>query len=256
MPISPPARSAIWRRHLAAFALLAVLPACGTNNADFGEVRGTYLRDDMHNWVAYGAYGGQKIPPSGFRLTDDERQLRDLAYPLIEAPYDRQQWYSAWGDYNEVVPDPRGLYVRAEYANRLLSGRFRSPSAQYARLTEDVRNDITRLPQFFETAARVLDMDEKRRASLAVVADSGPPERENALRRIRENASLVALVRLKLEQRVWSYRYALERLVVATPSPQAADAERSINQMKSQMAYYNTRSAPSWAREQSLAAVR
>jgi hypothetical protein len=28
---------------------------------------------------------------SKFDLTDDERALRDLGYPLIEAPYDRQR---------------------------------------------------------------------------------------------------------------------------------------------------------------------
>jgi hypothetical protein len=256
MHIPPPLRPANWRRHLVAFAMLALLPACGTNNGDFGEVRGTYLRDDMHDWVAYGAYGGQKIPPSNFRLTDDERQLRDLAYPLIEAPYDRQQWYSAFGEYNEVTSDPRGLYVRAEYANRLLTSRFRSPAAQYARLTDDIRDDITRLPQFFETAARVIDIDEKRRASLSFVSDSSPQERDNALRRMRENSSLVALVRTKLDQRVASYRYALERLVVMTPSAQAVDVERSVNQLQAQIAYYRTHSAPTWAREQSLAAAR
>ena len=34
-----------------------------------------------------------------FPLTDEERQLRDLAYPLIEPPYDRQRWYSVLGEY-------------------------------------------------------------------------------------------------------------------------------------------------------------
>lgn len=236
--------------------MLSLLPACGTNNGDFGEVRGTYLRDDMHDWVAYGAYANEKIPASSFRLTDDERALRDLSYPLIEAPYDRQQWYSAFGEYNEVIADPRAVYVRAEYANRLLSGRFRSPSAQYARLTDDIRDDITRLPQFFETASRVLDIDEKRRASLAVVSDLSPKERDNAVRRMRENSSLVTMVQSKLAQRVASYRYALERLVIASPSAQAVDVERSINQMQAQIAYYRTHPAPTWAREQSLAANR
>ncbi len=43
-----------------------------------------------------GSIGGT---PSGYRLTDDERELRDLAYPLIEAPFDRQRWYSILGEY-------------------------------------------------------------------------------------------------------------------------------------------------------------
>ena len=247
---------ASWRRRLLALVALVLLAGCGTNNGDFGEVRGTFLRDDMHDWVAYGAYGGRTIPPSSFRLTDDERALRDLAYPLIEAPYARQQWYSVYGDYNEVLPDPRIGFSRSEYARRLLASNVRSPSTQYARLNDDARNDITRLPAFFETAARVLDIDEKRRASLAVVADLGVGERENALRRMRENASLIALVRTKLADRISGYRYALDRLVITTPSAQAVDAERSINQLQAQLEYYRTHSAPTWAREQSLAAAR
>ncbi len=31
-------------------------------------------------------------PISGDNLTDDERPLRDLAFPLIEPPYDRLRW--------------------------------------------------------------------------------------------------------------------------------------------------------------------
>ena len=32
------------------------------------------------------------------QLTDEERTLRDLAYPLIEPPYDRNKWYSVLGE--------------------------------------------------------------------------------------------------------------------------------------------------------------
>jgi hypothetical protein len=208
----------------------------------------------MHDWLSKDV--GQKTPPSKFGLTDDERALRDLAYPLIEAPYDRQQWYSAFGEYNVVVHDPRTTFNRSEYANRLLKSYYRSPSAQYSKLSEDIRNDITRLPQFFETAARVLDTDEKRRISLGYISDISPKERDNALRRIRENASLVSLVQTKLSQRVSAYRFALERLVITTPSAQSVDVERSTNQLQSQIAYYHTHPAPTWVREQSLAAAR
>ena len=137
-----------------------------------------------------------------------------------------------------------------------MSSRYRSPSARYAQITDDIRNDVTRIPQFFETAARVLDIDQKRRKSLAYVSDLSPMERDNALRRIRENASLVSLVRAKLTQRVTGYRFALERLVIMTPSPQAVEVERSLNQLQAQIARYRTRSAPTWVREQSLANAR
>jgi hypothetical protein len=239
-----------------ALAALSLLAGCGTNNGDFGEVRSTLVRDDMHDWLSKNPFAGPQTPPSTFRLTDDESQLRDLAYPLIEAPYDRQQWYSVFGEYNEIVPDPRGVTDREEYAHRLLTTRYRSVAALYSRLTDDIRNDIARLPQFFETTARVLDIDEKRRKSLAYISDIQPKERDSALRRIRENASLISLVRTKLTQRATAYHFALERLILMTPSPQAVEVERSINQLRAKVEYYRTHIAPTWVREQSLVSAR
>jgi len=145
-----------------ALAALSSLAGCDTNNGDFGEVRSTYVRDDMHGWLSNDAFAGRNNLPSSFRLTDDERALRNLAYPLIEVSYYRQEWYSAFGEYNELVPDPRVLFDRSEHSRRLLAASVRSPSAYYSKLTDDIRNDIARLPQFFETAACVLDIDEKR----------------------------------------------------------------------------------------------
>jgi hypothetical protein len=256
IPPPLPPRVPVWCRRVFVLAALSLLAGCGTNNGDFGEVRSTFVRDDMHDWLSNDAIAGRSTLPSSFRLTDDERQLRDLAYPLIEAPYDRQQWYSAFGEYNETLSDPRTAFDRAEYARRLTTSRYRSPSSRYSRLTDDIQNDITRLPQFFETAARVLDIDDKRRKSLAYISDINPKERDNAFRRIRENTSLVSVVQTKLAQRVTAYRLALERLVIMTPSPQAVDAERALNQLQGQIVRYRTRPAPTWGREQSLAAAR
>ena len=230
-----------------------MLGGCG--NGDFGELQPTLARDDIHDWVARDAIAGQPTWPSSFDLTDDERQLRDLAYPLIEPSYNRQQWYSVFGEYGIIGADHRVTFDRTAYANRLLSSQFRSPSARYAQLNDDIRNDITRLPQFFETASRVLDIDLKRRKSLAFVSELSPTERRNAERRMRENASIVSLVRTNLAQRVSSYRFALERLVIKTPSSQAADVEHTLGQLQAQIARYG-RPVPTWVREQNLVTVR
>jgi len=151
-----------------------------------------------------------------------QRALRDLAYPLIEPPFDRQQWYSVAGEY--------GLYRansadHRKYFVRLESTWVRSPSSRYAQLIDDIRNDITRLSQFFETAGRVVDIDQKRQKSMTYISDLGKKERVNALRRMRENAHVVAIVQQSLADRVASYHFALERLVIITPSPQAIEAQ-------------------------------
>jgi hypothetical protein len=250
----PPRRGTVWRRHVLALVGAALLAGCA--NGDFQEVRPTLVRDDIHDWVGLDAIAGRATSPSRYQLTDDERTLRDLAYPLIEPPYDRQQWYSIAGEYGLIRYDRRGAFDRTAYSNRLMGSHYRSPSARYARLTDDIRNDATRLPQFFETAARVLDIDAKRRKSLAFVSRLTPDERENALRRMRENAAIVALVHRTLAQRVAGYRFALKRLVIATPSMQAPAVERDLNQLQARIAYYRTHRAPTWVREQSLASAR
>ena len=119
---------------------------------------------------------------------------------LIEAPYDRQQWYSVAGEYGVYRPKRGPAFDRTTYANRLLSSYERSPSARYSQLSDDIRNDITRLPQFFETATRVIDIDQKRRKSLALISALSPAERKNAELRMRENASIVALTWAALTQ--------------------------------------------------------
>lgn len=277
-PPPPVPRALIWRRHFFATAALLLLAGCGTPNGDFGEVRDTLVSDGMHDWVGPFATGSVA---SKFELTDDERELRDLAYPLIDPPYDRQQWYSVAGEYGLYRPARGPAFDRTAYAKWLLTGdglaplarysaklesarhevttflspRERSPSVRYARLMDDVRNDMTQLPQFFETATRVLDIDQKRQKSMALVSAISPVERKNAERRMRENAAIVTLTREKLAQREASYRYALDRLVIQTPSPQAADAERAINQLQEQIARYRA-PAPSWVREHNLVTAR
>jgi hypothetical protein len=274
----PLTQALIWRRRVMAFAALSLLGGCGTPNGDFGEVRPTLVSDGMHDWV--GPYATGSVP-SKFELTDDERALRDLAYPLVNPPYDRQQWYSVAGEYGLYWPARGPAFDRTAYAKWLLSGdgpsplaRYsaklegvrhdvttflspheRSPSVRYARLMDDVRNDMTQLPQFFETAGRVLDMDQKRQKSLVYVSAVSKAELKNAQQRTRENESIVALVRAKLTQRAASYHYALERLVIATPSTQAVDVERAVNHLQGLITRYRG-PAPTWMREQNLATVR
>lgn len=264
-------------RYFCAAALLFLLTACGTPNGDFGEVRPYLVSDGIHDWVGPYASGAKKA--STFDLTDDERELRDLAYPLIDPPYDRQQWYSVAGEYGLYRPDRGTAFDRAAYTNWLLTGdgpsplaRYsqnleqarhgatlffsehdRSPSSRYARLMDDVRNDITRLPQFFETASRVLDIDQKRDKSLGYIAVPAA-ERDNAKLRMRENASIVALVREKLWQREACYRYALGQLVITSPSPQAVDIERTIDRLKADIERYRA-PAPTWTHGESLASM-
>jgi hypothetical protein len=143
------------------FASLGLLSACA--NSDFGDVNPVLVTDGIHDWIGRDR-SAKPVPPSKFEFTDDERALRDNAYPLIESPFDRQQWYSVAGEYGLIRFN---LADYRRYYNRLMSDWHRSPSSRYAQLIDDIRNDTTRLSQFFETAGRVMDIDQKRQKSLA-----------------------------------------------------------------------------------------
>lgn len=216
---------------------MLLLAGCSAN-ADFGEIRADLVSDDIHDWLGPAALDGKRVLPSDYELTDDERQLRDLAFPLIQPPYDRQKWYSVLGEYGLAGLDRRTVFPRDAYASHLFDDEYRSPSARYQKLIEDARNDTTRMPQFFETAARVRDMDDKRQKSFAYIPHLRKHERVEAIRRIRENELIVSWVCSSLEQRAAAYRFALERLVIMTPTPLAVDTELAIKEMKARLAQY------------------
>ncbi len=192
----------------------------------------------MHAWIGPAAlgYGGDPIWLA--QLTDEERLLRDLAYPLIAPPYDWNRWYSILAEYGTVRLFYRDWwsFEPTAYSVALMSVYTRSPLSRYQQLIDDARNDISRLQQFLPIAAQVLDMDGKRGKSMAFVPTLSDFERANALTRIAENKCIVQWVYRSLIDRAASYRFALEHLVVALPSPMAAEAERVLTQLNARIA--------------------
>src|SRR3979411_1321146 len=83
--------------------MVAMLGGC--SGGDFGRTRQDFLNDDMHRWIGAEATGSVGLRASQFQLTDNERLLRDLAYPLIEPPHSRPAWKSVFGDY-KPIPSP------------------------------------------------------------------------------------------------------------------------------------------------------
>ena len=222
-----------------ALALLLVgglLGAC--SGGDFGRTRADMRNDDMHKWIGQEATASVGVRPSQFQLTDNERPLRDLAYPLIEPPHSRPAWKSVFGDY-QPSPSPwrqKVAFDRTAYGRTLIDEPHRSHASRYAQLIEDVRDDITRFEPFFASAIRVIDLDRKRDASMNYMTELSPREKADAVARMQENSLIVQWVQLSLEQRVSSYRWALERLVLQAPDPIAADADRLIGELAAQTA--------------------
>jgi hypothetical protein len=109
----------------------------------------------------------------------------------------------------------------------------------YARLTDDIRNDTERIDPFVAAAGKVIDLDRKREQSLAYVSTLAVEEVANAKARIAENVLIVDWVRWCLTERAAAYRFALERLVIATPSPKAVDAERALVELEASIARFD-----------------
>src|SRR3569623_925402 len=243
-------------RNVVTAILLAVMGASlgACSGGDFGRTRADMRSDDMHRWLGTEATGSLGMKASQFQLTDAERQLRDLAYPMIEAPLSRPAWKSVFGDY-KTIPSPwhqKIVFDRTMYGRTLIAEPHRSHSSRYTQLMEDVRNDITRFEPFFASAIRVIDLDKKRNASMARVSSLSPKEKEDAVERMQENSLIIQWVQQCLEQRVSSYRWGLERLVIQAPDSMAADADRLIGELAAQTANPPVAAQPPYGRAVSV----
>ncbi len=235
-------------RLVCALALPLWLGACAANG-DFGRLKPGLVSDDMHGWVGRDAAREAGVPVSHFPLTDEERLLRDLAYPLIEPPFDRHRWYAVVNEYGVSHAFGWPAFEVAGYGGRLMHMHYRSATARYSQLNTDIRNDVLRIPDFFVTARRVLDLDHKRGQSLAYVSALGPKAEFNAATRIAENELVVGWVQRALVERSLAYCYALQRLVVATPAPMAVEVERSLTLLNTRMMENRLLTAPEFGPE-------
>jgi hypothetical protein len=240
------------RRCVSAWSIAALLGAAlaGCSSiGDFGRVKPSLVSDDIHDWVGREAAAQAGAAISAAPLTDDERLLRDLAFPLIEPPYDRQRWNAVVFEYGRDRQFRRQLWIDDPtlYYAHLQDALVRSTAVRYSRLSDDIRNDIVRIDPFFAVARRVVDLDRRRQASMHAVADLSPAEAFDAQARIGENALVIAWVQHALVERCASYRFALEHLAVVEPEAAAADVDRALTQLQQKAAANTLVAAPHFA---------
>lgn len=216
---------------------LLLLPAC-SSIGDFGRLQQPLVADNIHAWVGQEAAARAGAPISLANLSDDERTLRDLAFPLIEPPYDRIRWDAVLYEYGIKRKLQRDLWRRdpTAYYRHLLAANYRSTAGRYNKLMDDIHNDVVRIGPFFDLARRVVDLDRRRAASLQYLTDLAPPERADALARIGENDFTIAWVQESLADRCAGYRFALDHLAAAEPEPVAAQADIALAQLQQAVA--------------------
>ena len=247
--MSPRAR----RRYRIALSLAVLLGLSGladcTSIGDFGRLQPDLVTDGIHNWVGRDAARNAGAPVSTDELTEDEHMLRDLAFPLIEPPYDRQRWDALVHEYGVDRLFHREFWVEdpTAYYRNLTAEYDRSPSVRYNKLKDDIRNDIVRIEPFFAVARRVVDIDRRREASMRYIADHSPAERANAEARIGENSLTIAWVQHSLAARCAAYRFALEHLIVAEPEREAADVDSTLTLLQQTIVADNLVPVPRFA---------
>ena len=224
-------------------SVLALLALLGCSSlGDLGYVQQPAVADNIHAWVGQEAAARAGAPISLANLTEDERTLRDLAFPLIEPAYDRDRWDAVVYEYGQKREFQRSLWIvgPSAYYRELLAADYRSTAGRYNRLNDDIRNDIVRIGPFFYTAHRVIEADRKRQATMALIPDVSPPERFNALARVSENNLTIAWVEQSLGQRCASYRFALNRLAVSEPEDLATNVDVSLTLLQSELAKWSS----------------
>jgi hypothetical protein len=178
------------------------------------------------------------MPHSLYPLTDDEASLREQSFSILQPPQHREVWKTLMASWVEATAFPLDILGADPYAyaNMLIGMPFASEAGRYSRLIDDVGSDYLLLGPFMTTACRVVDMDARRAQSLAHVPAFTEYEINNALARNDENRTLIEGAELTLNDRVWSYRYAVNRLVIAVPSRLAVAAERAVERYAVQVA--------------------
>jgi hypothetical protein len=213
------------RRLTLCIALAIALPAV-TKAGDFGRPKPSLLEGLIPQQYWKGPVTGY----SGFPLTDLEVELRDRSFVLIRPNEPRGSWniYIAGFQIAGAFP-PAYVYTDyTEYSRMLLWTLARSEASSYNRLIDDMAEDGKLIVPFVAVACAVADLDLKRERSLAYVGALADWEVGNTFGRIRENRLVTAWVHRALHWRLASYRYALERLVMAVPSVLAVEAERAL----------------------------
>jgi hypothetical protein len=218
---------------------IAAMPAaaCAEPLGDYGRPQESPFVNEFLPWLknGWGEITGTAVPAAPY--TDDEHELRDRAYIILQPIELRlpSRLTLAGVDFVELwdlVFDPPGFDVQS-YGDTLIERAYRSHAARYAQLIDDIRADTKLVGPFFATAQRVLDADGVRKRSFRYVSQ-GPDHIGMAQRRIDENRVLMSEVYRRFKERIESYRYALQTLLVLTPSPAAVNAEKALYHLEEQ----------------------
>lgn len=120
------------RRLTVIAALLFAAGGCAAPAGDFGRPRAGVLNDNVLPLAGDTAAWVRGEPVSAAPFTDDERQLRDLAYAILMPPDERQTWERMLAEWRRtrLLPEAKTHPNPADYADPLLRTSYRSSTAR------------------------------------------------------------------------------------------------------------------------------
>ena len=211
---------------------MAVLAGC-VETGDFGRPKPSLWNDVI--LPAKGSLAGHARgePVSHYVFTDDEEELRDRAWRFIMPAHERSVFEKSVVELvrTRILPVVMVPHHRASYYHALMGEAFRSPASRYHRIAEDVSADAKLIGPFATVAKRVIAADRVRLRSLAFMHDLAEGDAYDAAARVAENRCLIAWVRRETVQRIQSYRFALEHLLIEAPQNEAVPAERVLRKL-------------------------
>ncbi len=223
---------------LAASSVIAA-GGCAPSTGDFGRQQPSAWNDSVLTKLGNQTARKRGEPVSRFPLTDDEKELRNRAWGIIMPAQPRSAKETRLVELRRtrVLPASKTQTDIRTYGTRLLQQPYQSSIARYNHLLNDINTDRAQIPPFFTLAEKIRETDRIREASLGFMRNKPEDEDANARMRVTENQIVVWWSHDSLIQRAASYRYALERLVVETPEPEAVNAERALMALENDIRY-------------------
>ncbi len=219
---------------LVALLLSAMLVSGCSRTGDLGREQPNLLTTAVMPAIGYSSTYSAGEPVSHFDLTNDEQTLRNLAWGIV-SPSHAWDWLGRGHAQLQRAQIARRMDLRASpssYSTLLNLERFRSSDARYARIMDDAAKDMASIGPFMSYAQRVTQADEQRLQAAMSLPDISVTELGASHGRVAENERQIAWVKRALLFRLYAYRYAVDRLMIRTPSPHAQQTIALLGQLE------------------------
>ncbi|PPD14961.1 MAG: hypothetical protein CTY25_09235 [Methylobacterium sp.] len=229
-------------------ALGLALAGCYQTTGDFGRPQPGVWENSILPAAGYISATARGEPISLYALTEDEKELRNRAWnflnpeadaPIVARIQDQFTYYQLLPPresditlFHRTIMGGPQLSGAVGYSPtlRVLTGgqSFVSLTSRYNRVRDVITADHALIPHFKLVASQVVQADHVRARSLGHVAHLTEEQRDQAIKRICENALIIARVHWAFHDRAAQYRYSLEHLLVEGPEREAIPAERTL----------------------------